>query len=628
MLHEARPSAKEIAKALGGRRHGVGYRCPCPAHDDKSPSLDIKEKNGKVLFRCRANCTQNAVLTALMERGLWPSKNGLANGHSNAQPERVILATYDYVDEGGQLVFQVVRYAPKEFRQRRPNAKGGWTNNVQGILQVPYRLPELAEAISKNQPVFVVEGEKDCDSLVKLGIVATCSSGGAGNWRSVHAVCLKDANVVILPDNDEPGRKHADAVAMSLQGIARQVRVLALPDLADKGDVSDWILAGGTADQLWQLVDRAPDWQAHPHQSPIIWGVPAGEEKQPWLIEQMLPETGIGLLSGQWGTYKTFVAMDLAAAVLTEGMFAGRQIARKGGVLWLAAEGQSQVPVRLRALATKHKLNIDQFAWAKSCPLLTDAKAREALIAICLEAKVQYRTRHDLPLALVIIDTIGAAAGWKDENSAAEAQAVMSMLASVANELGICIAGIDHFGKVTDTGTRGASPKEDFSDFVLALLGDRDLAGEVKNSRVAVRKVRGGPSGMVVPFAAMTVQLDDGQTSCTISWQQGAATKQSKSRWPNSLRVFKISLDNALVSASERFKPTHDSVEVIAVDIEGVRTEFYQRYVVAEDGTDMQKQNARQKAFKRASTSAQNKQLIGAANLMGKQFVWAVQERE
>lgn len=340
----------------------------------------------------------------------------------------------------------------------------------------------------------------------------------------------------------------------------------------------------------------------------------------------MLPETGIGLLSGQWGTYKTFVAMDLAAAVLTGGIFAGCQVGRHGGVLWLAAEGQSQVPVRLRALATKHPIDVNQFAWAKSCPQLTDAGVRESLLALCLEAKEQYQARFGLPLALVIIDTIGAAAGWKDENAAAEAQAVMSMLASVAQEVGICIAGIDHFGKVTDTGTRGASPKEDFSDFVLALLGDRDLAGEVKNSRVAVRKVRGGPSGTVVPFTAATVQLEDGTTSCTIAWQEGAAPKRAKSRWPKSLQILKRSLDNALASAGQPMRPSFDSAEVIAVDIEHVRREFYGLYLVAEDGTDKQKQDARQKAFKRASKNAQEHTLISAANNNGKQFVWAVQE--
>ena len=319
--------------------------------------------------------------------------------------------------------------------------------------------------------------------------------------------------------------------------------------------------------------------------------------------------------------------MDLSGAVLSGGTFAGRKVARRGGVLWLAAEGQSQVPVRLQALKTKHDFDPEQFAWVKACPQLTHPKAEGALRNLCLEAKQQYEERYGLPLALVIIDTIGAAAGWADENSTAEAQGVMRMLADIARDVGLCIVGIDHFGKLTDTGTRGASSKENFSDFVLALLGERELSGEIRNSRAAVRKLRGGPSGTIISFSATTVQLDNGNTSCVISWQEGSAPQKPKDRWPKSLQVFKTSLDNALISDGQPFRPTHDSAEMIAVDIERVRHEFYGLYLVADGGTEKQKQDARQKAFKRASQNAQTEQLIGAGNKGGSQMVWLVKDR-
>jgi hypothetical protein len=126
---------------------------------------------------------------------------------------------------------------------------------------VPYHLPEVLEAIANEQPVFIVEGEKDVESLAKLGSAATCNAGGAGKWKPKHSEYLRDADVVIIPDNDKSGRDHAQQVASSLTAIAKRIRIVELPGLADKGDVSDWISAGGTAEQLWALVEQAPDWK-------------------------------------------------------------------------------------------------------------------------------------------------------------------------------------------------------------------------------------------------------------------------------------------------------------------------------------------------------------------------------
>jgi Toprim domain-containing protein len=254
------PSAKDLTESLGGvwnltRREG---KAKCPAHDDTDPSLNITiGKGGKVLWVCRAGCAQDSVLSALRERGVWPEPQSKAE---RVKPSRII-ATYDYTDEAGELRFQAVRYEPKEFRQRRPDGKGGWTwkqptNPAHRYL--PFRLPELIEAIAADRTVFVVEGEKDALSGAKLGITATCNAAGAGKWRREHAAYLKGADVVIIPDNDNSGRNHAEIVVDTLDGVANRIRILALPGLPDKGDLSDWIEAGGTADQLWALVDQAP----------------------------------------------------------------------------------------------------------------------------------------------------------------------------------------------------------------------------------------------------------------------------------------------------------------------------------------------------------------------------------
>lgn len=180
--------------------------------------------------------------------------------NSNGRPR--IVETYPYTDEAGKLLFEVCRYQPKNFRQRRPDGKGGWTWSVKGVRQVPYRLPELSQR--PDCTVFVVEGEKDVDALRALRFVATCNAGGAGKWTGDHSQFLAGRDVIVMPDADEPGRRHGEQVARSLQGVARSVRIVELPDLPDKGDVSDWIAAGGTFDGLVDLSQSAAEWSPTP----------------------------------------------------------------------------------------------------------------------------------------------------------------------------------------------------------------------------------------------------------------------------------------------------------------------------------------------------------------------------
>ena len=169
-----------------------------------------------------------------------------------------ILETYDYQDEDGSLLYQVVRKLPKRFLQRRPDGRGGWTWKLGGVRRVLYGLPQLIEAIGLEKPIAIVEGEKDANRLADLGVTATTNAAGAGKWRSEYSECLIGAQVFIIADNDDAGREHAHAVARSLHGVAAAVRIIELPDLPPKGDVSDWLDAGGTVDELLRLVSDAP----------------------------------------------------------------------------------------------------------------------------------------------------------------------------------------------------------------------------------------------------------------------------------------------------------------------------------------------------------------------------------
>jgi len=164
---------------------------------------------------------------------------------------------YDYRDESEQLLYQVVRYKPKDFRQRRPDGKDGWIWNLDGVRRVPYRLPELLQS-SKQDWVFIAEGEKDADRLYEMGFVATTCPMGAGKWLDEFNRYFEGRLVVIIPDNDEPGKKHAEKIANSLYGIAGEIRIVELPGLPDKGDISDWLDAGHDKAELIRLIDQSP----------------------------------------------------------------------------------------------------------------------------------------------------------------------------------------------------------------------------------------------------------------------------------------------------------------------------------------------------------------------------------
>ena len=205
--------------------HRANGNVHCPSHEDKNPSLSIDRnpQSNTPLVCCHAGCASDQVIEELKQRDLWPAREMTPDyAKQPAAPKAKIVAIYDYHDETGTLLFQAVRYEamgdkPKTFKQRRPDGAGGWVWNLSGVRRVLYRLPELIAAVQQGKTVFVVEGEKDVESLHALGFAATCNPQGAGKWREEYSECLRGANVVILPDNDNAGRNHAAQVGQSLQ---------------------------------------------------------------------------------------------------------------------------------------------------------------------------------------------------------------------------------------------------------------------------------------------------------------------------------------------------------------------------------------------------------------------------
>ncbi len=223
-----------LGRLEGVVKCGEGYsaRCPVPAHDDRRQSLSLAHGEKGIVLHCHAGCPTERVCGAI---GLSLADLFETNGNGH----REVVATYPYTDENGELLFEVVRFGPdKDFRQRRPD--GTW--GIKGIRRVPYRLPQVLEAVKSGRPVYVVEGEKDVEAIEGVGGVATCNPGGVGmGWRDEYSEHFRGADVTIVADDDEPGRKHAAAVHAALLPVAASVRVV-LP--AQGNDTSDHLRAG------------------------------------------------------------------------------------------------------------------------------------------------------------------------------------------------------------------------------------------------------------------------------------------------------------------------------------------------------------------------------------------------
>jgi hypothetical protein len=259
----------------------------CPCHQDRRPSLSIGIGVKGVVLKCFAGCLVSDVLqtVGLEMKDLFLSP-GSASGarlpeHDGISPD--VVATFGYRDESGRLLYEVLRRSGKRFSQRRPDPlrPGKWIWDLKNVRRVLYGLPELLAADSGT--VYVAEGEKDVHTLRNNGFLATTNSGGAAAsslWKDKRfAAPLRGRNIVILPDNDRPGREHAVAVAEGLRSVAASVRLLELPGLPEKGDVTDWFAQGGSEDELRRLAGLAPPSRGH-ETVPSEGSTDAGESKE------------------------------------------------------------------------------------------------------------------------------------------------------------------------------------------------------------------------------------------------------------------------------------------------------------------------------------------------------------
>jgi AAA domain len=362
-----------------------------------------------------------------------------------------------------------------------------------------------------------------------------------------------------------------------------------------------------------------------------------------WLVKHLIPAIGHGLLSGQWGASKTFVIFDLAAALVTGQPFLGHAIKRQCGVLLIAAEGAEEVRLRLDAVVREKCGGMVRAPvyWYETAPVLLHKDAVEKLVAMARQAEALLQAEHGLPLGLIIIDTIAACAGYRrsgDENDNAVGQALMNVLKAVAQAIGCFALGVDHFGKDLQAGTRGAYSKESSGDVVLVCLGTKELSGSVTNTRLAVRKHRGGRQGQEYPFTLREVEApeldEDGEpvTTMVVDWlPAGTAPAPSAPDDPwakprrQDQRTAVLRLKRVLMAiladqgVDLPITPNGPVVRMVAEKL--VREAFYAATPPA-DGTPEQQGRFRRQKFLAAVDWAEQEQLIGASEVDGVSYLW------
>lgn len=547
-------------------RRGDALVAQCPAHDDRTPSLSIaKGDRQPVVFTCHAGCDPARVVESLGLR--WADV-------CEPRPEqtaRRIEDVYRYHDDAGTVLFEVVRYSPKSFRQRRPDGRGGHRWDMTGTDRVLYRLPAVLAAVAAGELVYLCEGEKDADRLAAAGVCATTTSGGASNFTvtAANAVAtLTGAHVVIVHHQDPPGEQYARTAAAALAPIAGSVTV-ARPH-GRFNDVADHLAAGHTVTEFvpvasTKLADLPlADWldDAH-HNVDAETGEIVDDPDPPTLADRIrdrlvsteqlahlpppqplidgwLYRDSLAMMFGPSGVGKSFVAIDLAMAVGSDvGSWHGNTITN-GPVLYVIAEGAAGVSKRAEAWQQARGVSADVW-WHPAAVNIYDAAWASALAEVVAELRP----------VLVVVDTLARSIIGADENSSRDMGVAIANLDMIRTAAQCCVLIVHHAGKDTRKGARGASALKAAMDAELEVGGTENRI-IVRNTKqkdtaeaaplhfkltpvrgtdsVVIEQAGGGlePAGSITPAALDTLEalrgIDTPSGASSTEWKAATGT--------------------------------------------------------------------------------------------------------
>lgn len=456
------------------------WRGKCPAHDGDGDNFAVQSETG--LATCFSQCARGWDVIGLemeLSSADFPRAKTevfrIVGRPEIPMEDRDAEAIYNYTDEQGVLRYQVVRKFGKQFRQRRPGPDGRWIWDLKGIEPVPFNLPKVVAA----KFVGIAEGERDVQTLERLGIVGTCNNGGALHFRPELASWFAGKRIAIFPDNDEKGRAHAVQVAGILRPVAAELRIIELPGLSDKGDVTDWRAAGGTVDQLRELYRTATEWTpewkfaalAEPESPPPqyihrfkaevivaggmdgFWNLPEQDGiPTPWraltkALAGGMRDGEVYVIGANQGAGKTSLAMQ----------FVIHAIRRRVGVLYFSMEMQAR-DIFQRMASIEARVDLLEFRDKQRATMCIDLRAMREALTAATQNLIQYplivstkpsvtpeyllaeciRIRKEEPIRLVVIDHMQLMGSTGQPRSDYEKfTAISRMTKQVAVELGL-----------------------------------------------------------------------------------------------------------------------------------------------------------------------------------------------
>ena len=419
-----------LTRLDGVKGRGNSYTAKCPAHEDRKPSLSIKEDGGKVLLHCFAGCRTEDIL-----RAIGIEYTDLFQEPRTSPSGRRVLAEYTYTDPEGESVAVKVRYSDKTFFWRRPDGSPG-----RGETRPLYNWYKV-----KDKPaIFLVEGEKDVDTLAESGFPAVSFPDGANSkWYSEYADFFRGKSMILLPDNDSPGERLMNMAAEKILPLAKNVRTVHMADLwpnaPEKADISDFLASGGTVKELAEAVKKAAPMR--PPKLYKCFSEIKSTETQ-WLWYPYIPRGKIVLLTAAPGIGKTFLSLYLCGALsdgrpfMGEPESASRQPER--AVYQSAEDGIADtLKKRLEQLCPEPRyeniFNIDETE--KGLTLADTDRIEEVL--------------RELHPALVIFDPIQAYLGADvDMHRANEVRPIMARIGTLAERYNCTFLMIMHNSKM------------------------------------------------------------------------------------------------------------------------------------------------------------------------------------
>jgi len=637
-------SAQEIASILGNaKKVGNGYLASCPVPDhgqgkgDKHPSLSITESvDGNYLFKCHGGCDQHTVFSTIKDMGILPqlpdrpeylsSIKPIPTSSQATNPTVMTLEhEWHYVDEDGISLFLKQRYKTndikgKTYKTLRVMPDGSRVGKLGDCRIIPYRLPELRQAIADGRVIYITEGEKAADSLCSLGVVATTSHAGAGGWNQDLNQYFAGANVVIVPDNDAAGWGYAHKIVESLlgSGSTKSIRVLDLPLTHPKEDAYEWVNRyDGSRSLLAQLAkacpivksvedvfqparlhEYVPEPQSKESSATVKEAKPSRllveswdsikDEPVEWLVQSIVPKKAFVALYAPPASYKSFISLDLAEAIATGRDWMGYKIPKKGAVLYICGEGHGGMGARVKACKIQNQSPDGANLYIIRAQLNLRSSPEDFIEL--LNAINDLIAEIGEPLELIILDTLmRMSGGGFNENSSEDMGAFITQAGKLQELFECALMVIHHSGKDVTKGLRGHSSLLGAVDTELEIQRQDSVINSadqsvIGNAILTVSKQKDGADSIQIGIEIISIEIGMSDlgfeitTSLAIRQNQDIASTTSKGRKNNAGtgRNQRLEMDSLMkvIKAKGSYREV-DGISRFGVALDDWRDEFW-----------------------------------------------------